>query len=137
MGEMPGHIEDIPLAPRMRVTINDPGWWRALCMWKGDTWRRCRQQADDRWENMSLDGKGDGEEVGGWTSQSKLGHAESQGDDSPNNETCLVDPAELWQHMVVCGKEDVATEYDGRYVSGASIGEREAGNKTETRGGLV
>ena len=62
---------------------------------------------------------------------------ESQGDDLPNNETCSADLAELWQRMVECGKEDMAAEYSGRNVSGASNGEQEAGNINGTRGGLV
>ena len=122
---------------RMRVTINGLEWWRALCMRKGDMWRRCRQQADDRWEKITVDGKGNGEEEACQTSQSKLSHAKSQCDDPPNNETCSADLAELWQHVVECGKEDVVAEYDGRNVSGALNGEQEAGNINRTRGGLV
>lgn len=75
--------------------------------------------------------------MGGWTTQSKFSRAESQGDDLPNNETCSVNMAELWQRMVECGKEDMATEYNERNVSGASNGEQEAGNINGTRGGLV
>lgn len=86
---------------------------------------------------MTMDGKGDGEEVGGWTTQSKLARVESQGDDPPNNETCSVDLAELWQCVVECGKEDVVVEYGRGNVSGASIGEQEVGNINRTRGGLV
>ena len=75
--------------------------------------------------------------MGGWTTQSKFTRAKSQGDDLPNHETCSVNLAELWQCMVECGKEDMAIEYNGRNVSGASNGEQEAGNINGTRGGLV
>ena len=34
-------------------------------MWKGEMWRRCRQQIYDMWEKKFVDGKGDDEEVGG------------------------------------------------------------------------
>ena len=106
-------------------------------MRKGGMWRRCRQQADARWEKMKVDGKGDDEEAGGWYIQSKLARVEGQGDDSPNNDSGLVELAELRQCAVVHGKEELEVEYGGRKVSGASIDASRVGNITSTRGGIV
>ena len=67
MDEIPGHTEERPPASWTWVTINGVGWRRPSCMRNGGTWRRCHQQDDDRWEKMKVDGKGDGEEAGGWS----------------------------------------------------------------------
>ena len=54
----------------------------------------------------------------------------------PNNETCLMELAELRQYAVERGKEEVEAEYDGREVSGASIDAPEVGNIFGSRGGI-
>ena len=72
MGEMPIYSEERPSAPRMWVTINTPGWWKASCMLKGYMWWKRRMHVYDRCEEMIEDGKGDGEEDGGMPTRSKL-----------------------------------------------------------------
>ena len=55
----------------------------------------------------------------------------------PDNESCLVELAELSQCLVERGKEEVVVEYGGRKVSGDSIDVPEVGNIIGTRGGIV
>ena len=78
-------------------------------MRKRSTWRRCRQQADDRWEKLKVDWKGDGKDVGGWSFQSMVARAEGQGEDSLNNESCWMELVELRQCAMERGKKEVAT----------------------------
>ena len=105
-------------------------------MRKGGMWRMCCQQADNRWEKLKVDWKGDGEEAGGWSVQSMVARAEGQGDDSLNNESCWMELAKLRQCAVEHGKKEMAVEYGGREVSGTSIDEPEVGNIFGSRGGI-
>ena len=87
-------------------------------MREGGTGRECRQQADDRWERMKADWKGDGEETSGWSVQSMFTRAEGQ---------CAEER----------GKEEVEAYYDEREVSETSIDTPKVGNILDSRGGIV
>ena len=105
-------------------------------MREGGTWRRCRQQADNRWERMKADWKDGGEEAGGWYAQRMFAHAEGQGDNSTNYESCALELAEL-RHCVEEHGKEVEAEYSGGEVSGASFDEPEIGNKWGSLGGIA
>lgn len=84
-----------------------------------------------------MDWKGDGKEASGWSFQSMVARAEGQGEDSLNNETWWMELEELRQCAVERGKKEVAAEYDGREVSGATSDEPKVGNIFGSRGGIV
>ena len=64
-------------------------------------------------------------------------HAEGQGDDLPNYDSCVVELAELRHCMEQRGKEEVEADYGGGEVSGASFDVLEVGNIWGSRVGIA
>ena len=119
------------------MSINGEGWWTTSSMREGGTGRESRQQADDRWERMRMDGK-DGDEVaGGWHAQRRSACAEGMRDDPPNDESCVAELAKLKQRMEERGKEEVEVEYSEGGVNEASFEELKTVNKWAFGGGIV
>lgn len=86
-------------APRLWVTMKDHRRWMRYV------------HAYDMCGDMSEDEKADSTSHHGMTTWCRLTRVEGQGGDRLNDELCLADSEELWQHVVNLGKDGVAEEY--------------------------
>ena len=93
--------------------------------------------AYDMCGDMSEDEKGDGVDHLGMTTWRRVTRVEGQGGDRLNDELCLADSEELWQHMVNLGKDGMAEEYSKANLWGALVPEQEVAVINGDRSGLA
>ena len=109
----------------MRVTTQEHKRWKSFV------------HVYDMCGGMNDHVKVDGAEHHGMTTRRRLTRVEGQGGDRLNDELCLADSEELWQHMVNLGKDGMAEEYSKANLWGALVPEQEVAVINGDRSGLA